>query len=289
MLKKILDNSEAKFFGFERFLRAYYMEMAENKFNGGSMKKVSRETIGSFLEYCILVIISINIVVIFLSTFDTLNSQYGEMFFQIEQISLIIFIVEYSIRTALSLYYYRSLRYNFSFLGIIDLLAITPVFFGVLASGRKLDFRILRVVRLSNIFRIFKLNRYLTPVKKIAQILHNKKDELIASLVVIFFFILFTSLLMYYLEHDAQPKVFANALSGIWWSVETMTTVGYGDIYPVTLLGKILSVCIILLGLMMFAIPASIITSGFIEYNEVNDEGVETEDKKGITKSQGKK
>lgn len=235
------------------------------------MRKTLGEKIGSFLENCILLIISINIIVIFLSTFDTLDSKYGDIFFQIEQISLIIFVIEYVTRTMISIYRYHSLRYNFSFLGIIDLIAITPVFFGVLSLGKKLDFRILRVVRLSNIFRIFKLNRYLTPLKKIVRILRNKKDELVASLVVIIFFILFASLLMYYLEHDAQPEVFANALSGIWWSVETMATVGYGDIYPVTFLGRILSVCIILLGLMMFAIPASIITSGFVEYNEIED------------------
>ena len=124
--------------------------------------------------------------------------------------------------------------------------------------------------------RIFKLNRYTNALSSVVNVLKKKKDQLLASMFVVILLMLISSILMYYCENEAQPDVFDNAFSGLWWAIATLTTVGYGDIYPVTILGKIISAFLALLGIGLVAVPTGIISAGFSE--EVNTNNQEREE-----------
>lgn len=209
-------------------------------------------------------VIIINILVMFLETFRELS---GIMTFlkTVEYITIIIFCIEYILRiwTADLLYPAKSrlrskLRFVISFEGIIDLLTILPFFF---LDGFVL-FRMLRIVR---IFHLFRINSQYDSFNLIKDVLIEKRKQLFSSLFLIVMLMLASSLAMYGAEHDAQPDAFENAFSGIWWSVSTVLTVGYGDIYPVTITGKIIAIIIAFLGVCAVAVPTGIISAGFVE------------------------
>ena len=141
-------------------------------------------------------------------------------------------------------------------------MAILPFWLPMLLPGTMLGLRALRLVRL---LRIFKLNRYFDAIKSLGEVIVLKKRELLGSLFFVSILMLISSLLMYSAEHEAQPDVFRNAFSGLWWAVATLTTVGYGDIYPVTALGRLLGAFIAFSGLAAVAIPTGIISSGLME------------------------
>ena len=150
------------------------------------------------------------------------------------------------------------LRFLISFDGIIDLLTILPFFF---LSGMVI-FRMLRVAR---IFHLFRLNARYDSFNVITTVLYEKRNQIISSVFIVLILMLASSLCMYSVEHDSQPEVFRNAFSGIWWSMSTLLTVGYGDIYPITTLGRIMAICIAYLGVGAVAIPTGIISAGFVE------------------------
>ncbi len=150
-----------------------------------------------------------------------------------------------------------------SFDGIVDLLTILPFFY---LSGF-VAFRMLRVVR---IFHLFRINAYYDSFNVITSVLYEKKNQIISSIFIIMILMLASSLCMYSAEHDAQPLVFKNGFSGIWWSISTILTVGYGDIYPITVLGRAMAIIIAFLGVGVVAIPTGIISAGFVErYTQV--------------------
>ena len=150
------------------------------------------------------------------------------------------------------------LSFIFSFDGIVELLTILPFFF---LSGF-VAFRMLRVVR---IFHLFRINANYDSFNAITSVLYEKRNQLVSSLFIILVLMLAASLFMYSAEHEAQPDVFENAFSGIWWSVSTLLTVGYGDIYPITFTGKVLAIIIAFLGVAAVAVPTGIISAGFVE------------------------
>ncbi len=218
----------------------------------------------NFDVFITLVIVA-NIAVLFLSTFDSLAAYRG-LFDVIEWITILIFCVEYLLRiwTADLLYPHLPrrkavLKFMFSFDGVVDLLTILPFFFLMGASA----FRMLRVVR---IFHLFRINAYYDSFNVITEVLADKKNQIISSIFIILVLMLASSLSIYSAEHEAQPQAFPNALSGIWWSVSTIFTVGYGDIYPVTSLGRVMAVIITFLGVGVVAIPTGIISAGFVEH-----------------------
>ena len=186
----------------------------------------------------IAIVICANILVTFLQTFDELAFLFPA-FHVIEVITILIFCVEYILRIWTADYLYpdksefRSrLRFLISFDGIIDLLTILPFFF---LSGMVI-FRMLRVAR---IFHLFRLNARYDSFNVITTVLYEKRNQIISSVFIVLILMLASSLCMYSVEHDSQPEVFRNAFSGIWWSMSTLLTVGYGDIYPITTLGRI--------------------------------------------------
>ncbi len=146
------------------------------------------------------------------------------------------------------------------------IVTILPFFF---LSGAVV-FRMLRVVR---IFHLFRINANYDSFNVITSVLKSKKNQILSSLFIVLLLLLAASLCMYSAEHEAQPDVFNNAFSGLWWSISAILTIGYGDIYPVTLAGKILAVIISILGVGVVAIPTGIISAGFVEhYNKMQKE-----------------
>lgn len=222
-----------------------------------------------YFDIFIAVVIIANVAVLFLETFQSLSEYFG-LFDAIDDITVSIFIVEYILRiwTADFLFPEQKkgvaiLRFITSANGIIELLTILPLFF---LSGMVV-FRMLRVVR---IFHLFRLNSHYDSFSVIRTVLNEKKNQILSSLFIIFIVIMASSLLMYNVENKVQPESFENAFSGLWWSVSTILTIGYGDIYPVTILGKILGVLISFLGVFAVALPTGIISAGFVEqYQEM--------------------
>lgn len=219
-------------------------------------------------DVVISLLIVLSICVTFLQTFDNL-SMYRGLLGNIELVTIIAFVIEYGLRlwTAEYLYDVKSpilsaFKFMTSFYGIVDLLTIISYFIPFIFTDGFVALRMLRVVR---IMRLFKLNSTYDAFNVITAVLIEKKNQIISSVFMIVILMLASSMCMYSLEHDAQPESFRNAFSGIWWSVSTLLTVGYGDIYPVTIGGKIMAIIIAFLGVGMVAIPTGIISAGFVE------------------------
>lgn len=228
----------------------------------------------------IIALIAINVIIVIAQTFS-LSETVQDIFDWIELISVAIFSVEYLlrvytadlIRPELSPLKAR-IKYIFSFMAIIDLLAILPFYLPYVIS---IDLRVLRILRVIRLFRIFKLNRYTTALASIGAVFKRKKNQLLSSIFVVVLLMIMASVLMYNVESEAQPEAFSNAFSSLWWAVATLTTVGYGDIYPITVLGKILSAIIALLGIGLVAVPTGIISAGFTELIDEEKENEEDE------------
>jgi len=228
-------------------------------------------------DYFIVLVILLNISVMFFETFDELDALSG-VFRVIEIVTILIFCVEYALRiwTAPELYPELPagkavLRFLLSADGVIDLLTILPFiyFSGFIA------FRMLRVVR---IFHLFRINSQYDSFHVITSVIYEKRNQIVSSVVIILILMMASSLCMYSVEHEAQPEAFRNAFSGIWWSLTTIFTVGYGDIYPVTVLGRCIAIVITFLGVGVVAIPTGIISAGFVEqYTRVQSAQTQTE------------
>ena len=211
----------------------------------------------------------VNLIAAFAVTFDGAREAHGVLLGRIEAVTVAFFALDYVLRlfTANNLYpdlpEWPSLRrYVFSFDGLIDLLSFLPYYLPFFFPAGAAVFRLFRIAR---IFRLFRINAYYDSLNVITEVIVSKKQQLLSSVFIISVLMLASSLCMYSLEHDAQPDVFKNAFSGIWWSVSTLLTVGYGDIYPITPLGKFMSILITFLGVLMVAIPTGIISAGFVE------------------------
>lgn len=241
------------------------------------------DAISKFFDYFIVITIFINIIVMFLDTFDELQA-YFNLFHMLEVVTIGIFCVEYILRIWTAEYLYPSvskgaakLKFLYSFDGIVDLLTILPFFF---LSGF-VAFRILRVVR---IFHLFRINAQYDSFNVITSVLYEKKNQIISSVLLIMILMFSSSLCMYSAEHEAQPEVFQNAFSGIWWAMSTVLTVGYGDIYPITIVGKVMAILIAFLGVGVVAIPTGIISAGFVaQYTKIKDLNPENRDYNFIT------
>lgn len=221
--------------------------------------------------------IMINVALIIADTFDLppLAVKIGGI---VETISVVIFTIEYILRLWVADLSYPELppfrarlKYIRSFAAVIDLVSLLPSFISAM-SANFMGLRMLRVLRL---LRAFKLNRYTHALHDIGEVFRKKASQLISSMLVVTFLMVISSVLMYDAEHEAQPEVFDNALSGLWWAIATLTTVGYGDIYPVTAIGRVMSAIIALLGIGLVAVPTGIITAGFSEH--ISQKQIETE------------
>ncbi len=227
-----------------------------------------KDTISKAFDIFITVVIFLNLAATMTATFDE-AAAYMPVLNGIELVTSIIFLMEYCLRiwTADCLYPDKKgikavLRFVFSLSGLIDFFTFFPTFLPFVFPTGMVAFRIFRVIK---IFRLFQINAQYDAFTVITNVLKEKKSQLFSSICMILVFMMAASLCMYSLEHEAQPEQFQNAFSGIWWSVSTLLTVGYGDIYPITTLGKMMATVISFLGVGMVAIPTGIISAGFVE------------------------
>ncbi len=217
----------------------------------------------------IYILIILNVFFLILESYKELHQDWALFFKVFEIISVIIFTIEYLLRVWVAnlkaeknqSWKYR-LKFIFSAYGLIDLLAILPFYLPFIFP---FDLRITRILRLFRMLRVFKLGRYSKSLKLIQSVLKDTKSELSMTVFVAFILLVFSSTLMYYVEHDVQPEKFASIGHSFWWAVATLTTVGYGDVYPITGLGKVLSAVIALIGIGFVALPTGIISSAFID------------------------
>ena len=222
------------------------------------------DLVSRIFDYIITAAILVNVTVLVLETFDFF-APYIDILHGIELVTIGMFCIEYICRiwTADILYPQlpapkARLRFLRSYDGIVDLLTILPFFF----LGGFVAFRILRVVRIMHLFRI---NANYDSFNVITSVLYEKRNQILSSVFIILVLMLASSLCIYGVEHKVQPDAYKNAFSGIWWSMSTIFTVGYGDIYPVTALGRFFALVTTLLGVGAVAIPTGIISAGFVE------------------------
>ncbi len=199
-------------------------------------------------------------------TVQSVHHQFHPIFRTIEFASLGLFGTEYVMRLwaitcspRFSHPLFGRLRFAITPLALIDLLAIAPAFLAA-----RVDLRFLRVARLARVLRILKLARYSQGMGLIGRVVRRKKEELLVAVGLFVILLVMTSALMYFAEHHVQPKAFSSIPAAMWWAVVTMTTLGYGDVYPITVMGRILAGITALLGIFAFALPTSILGAGFL-------------------------
>ncbi len=214
---------------------------------------------------------------VFFDTF-TLPSVYKKIFAVLETAASIVFSIEYILRLWTAPHFFPTLsekkarrKYALSFIGIIDLITVLPFYISLFSA---LPPAIISSISLLRVFRLFKLSRYSSALYVLIDVIKSRAQELRLSVFVIFILMIISSVFMYAVESKAQPDVFNNAFSSLWWAVATFTTVGYGDIYPITSVGKILGTTIALLGIGLVAVPTGIISSGFMELQLKNERGL---------------
>ena len=227
---------------------------------------MQRYLMSKFTHYFVLFFILISIASIIFSSFEEMVP-YQTALLGITYLSSFIFLIEYAIRIfsaparqpGISTLKAR-LKYIFSFYGFVDFVAILPFLLVYLYWNTA----VMQAIILPYIFIIFKLIRYSRSFRLIGDVLAAVKEELITAYTACGIMVCFSAILMYYLERNAQPEAFQNIGDGLWWSIVAFTTVGYGDIYPITPIGKILSSIISMIGIAMIAIPTGIISSAFM-------------------------
>jgi voltage-gated potassium channel len=215
----------------------------------------------------IILLILLNTVAVITETVERIFTAYRPIFDAFEVFSVAVFSIEYILRvwccTSVEKYKHPvigRLKYIFTIGALIDLLAIIPFYLPLFGS---FDLRFVRLLRLVRFFRFFKISRYLHATSVVSHVFEQKKGELVLGFLMTIFLIVIASSTMYFVEHDAQPHKFSSIPETMWWSVATLTTVGYGDMYPITALGKTLTSIISILGIGLFALPAGILASGF--------------------------
>lgn len=238
---------------------------------------VSKKTgdISWYFDAFIITLIILNVIAIVLESIKALRLEYQSAFYFFELFSVVVFSIEYILRVwtanlnpAFQNPITGNIRYACTPLAIIDLLAFLPFYLPFFGA----DLRLLRILRIFRIFRLFKIARYVTALALIGKVVKQKKEELVISLIFTVFLLLITSTLMYYVENEAQPESFSSIPETMWWGIATLTTVGYGDVYPVTALGRFLGGVIAIIGIGLFALPTGILASGFSEELSRNKE-----------------
>jgi voltage-gated potassium channel len=213
-------------------------------------------------------LICLNVVAVILETVEPLRANLAPFFWWFEVFSVAVFTAEYVIRiwacTADERYadaFWGRVRYATTPLVVIDFLAFAPFYLAVLP----LDLRFLRALRLFRLLRVLKLGRYSKSIAVMGDVLRAKASDLVSSVLALSVMLVISASVMYYAEHDAQPDKFASIPESMWWAVCTLTTVGYGDVFPVTPLGKLAASVISILGIGLFAIPTGILAAGYSE------------------------
>ncbi len=222
-----------------------------------------------YFDLLIIALILLSVTSIVLESYDSLAGKYAFIFRGFELFSVIVFTVEYLFRiwTADLLYpdsAHPRLKYVFSFMALIDLLAILPFYLPFISADMRY-LRMIRLFRMFRLFRVFKLGRYIDALQTIVQVIRLSASQLIISLVMCSCVMLFSAIIMYTVENPVQPSHFPNVVASLWWAICTLTTVGYGDVYPITPVGRFFAALISVVGIGIIAIPTGIIAAGFSE------------------------
>jgi voltage-gated potassium channel len=242
-------------------LRKWAYNLLEPSVSGS---KAARAT-----ELLLIVLIFLNILAIILESVHDINAEYGQFFHQLEFFSIIIFSVEYVLRLWVSPENPKfngsikgRIAYAMSPMALIDLFSILPFYLNFLP----IDLLFIRIIRLFRLIRVLKIARYLKALNLIQAVLRERKEQIMLSVMFIVFLLVIVSTVMFYIEHDAQPEKFTSIPATMWWGIETLTTVGYGDMIPQTPFGKVLGGMIAILGIGLFALPAGILSSGLTDH-----------------------
>lgn len=233
------------------------------------MKEDGRQSeLNDIVESTIIVAICLNVMLVVFESV-TLDAVFAPIISTLRTAFFIFFLTEYILRVWVAdvvmndkLHPVKSrIRYMLTFRAIVDLLALMPVMLG----GTIIDFRIFRVLRLLKVTQIKTLKHHTDILSKVLKL---KGAQLLSSLFILLIFILVCAVVIYDLEYPAQPEVFSSVLSGFWWAISAVTTIGYGDMYPITPLGKVLGSLMSIFGVFLMAVPVGILTTGFFEISK---------------------
>lgn len=216
---------------------------------------------GRIFDICIQTLIFASLVAFSIGTILDLSEKTLKGLRVFEIVTVLIFSVEYILRIIVS---NKKLKYIFSFYGIVDMLAVLPFY---LSLG--VDLRSLRILRLFRLFRIIKLVRYSKALQRFRTALKIAREELVVFFLATVLLLFLSGAGIYFFENPAQPEQFSSVFSSLWWAVATLTTVGYGDIYPITAGGKIFTFVVLMIGLGIVAVPAGILSSSLSKAREI--------------------
>lgn len=215
---------------------------------------------GRRFDIIIQIIIIVSLLAYATETLPSIGKKLRDFLHLIELFSIVIFSIEYFLRIYVAK---KRFKYIFSFYGLIDLISILPFYLGNL-----LDLRGLRIFRIFRVFRLFKLVRYNQAIERFKVASDIVKEEIILFLILSVIFVFISSAGVYYFEHDAQPEVFPSIFHSFWWAIVTLTTVGYGDAYPVTVGGKIFTSFVLMIGVGIVTIPAGLVATALAKARE---------------------
>lgn len=222
----------------------------------------------ALFDIAIRALIALNVIAVILETVPAIQAAAGSFFLAFEIFSVVVFTLEYLGRvwSCVEVPAYRApvrgrLRFALTPLALIDLLAVLPSLLPMLG----LDLRILRGVRLFRLFRILKLTRYSRSLRAMGRVFRRSREELVITLSAVALVLLVASSIMYYAEHAAQPEKFSSIPAAMWWGVVTLTTLGYGDVYPITPFGRLMGGVFAIAGILLIALPTAILGAAFVE------------------------
>lgn len=226
------------------------------------------DSLSRTFDIVILTLIFLNVLAVFVGSVESVERRWARALELFEAVSVAVFTVEYLARLwscTVDERFSGSLRGRLRFarrpMTIVDLLAILPFFLPFLG----VDLRSLRALRLLRLVRVVKVARYYSSLRLLGNVFRSKKEELVLTTVVMGLLVVVSSSLVYYCENAAQPDLFSSIPATMWWAIATLTTVGYGDMYPVTVMGRLFAGVIAVLGIGMFALPTGILGAGFVE------------------------
>ncbi len=215
---------------------------------------------GRYFDYFIQTLILLSLASFSIDTLPDLSKNFRTFLEIFETTSIVIFSIEYLLRVYVSK---NPLKYIFSFYGIIDILSILPFYL-----SKFLDLRFLRAFRIFRIFRALKLMRYNKALNRFRLGFLIVKEEIILFFLVTLVLIFITSAGIYFFENEAQPEVFKSVFHSAWWAIVTLTTVGYGDVYPITLGGKIFTFFVLMIGVGLVTVPAGLVATALSKARE---------------------
>jgi voltage-gated potassium channel len=217
-----------------------------------------------FVEFLIQGLILLSLVTFSIETLPNLSENERKILYGIEIFTIAAFTIEYLMRIILS---NNKLSYIFSFYGIIDILSVLPFYIGL-----GIDLRSLRALRLFRLLRLFKLARYSKAIQRFHRAFIISKEEIVLFFLSACIMLYLAGVGIYFFENKAQPEVFASVFDGLWWAVATLTTVGYGDCYPITVGGKIFTFFILIIGLGIIAVPTGMVASALAKARAMEED-----------------